>query len=205
MPFIPVNNVVAVNIRYLLDDQRIENTLYVQYGTNPTSDNLEDVASAVVDWFDEVLSPYLSNDIVLREVYTYDMTSATAESYTRVPNTPLAGKVIARSVSNAQALCISFRSNGRGRGTRGRNYVTGMPDSTLVQNTFSPDIVSNIVGAYRSLFALLTTSGERVPVVVSRYINKQPRPLGVAYPITAVLAVDNIVDSQRRRTPGRGE
>jgi hypothetical protein len=81
------------------------------------------------------------------------------------------------------------------------------------QTTGANQIDSATAAAFVDAYSLLLDFGQDIGaswVVVSRFSGVDangdpiPRAAGVTTPITSVLVVDNIVDSQRRRLPGRG-
>jgi len=102
------------------------------------------------------------------------------------------------------SLSISFRTAGRGRSSRGRNYFVG-----LVESQVNGDVVNGgNVDAYQTLYEELIGAGSVVTgwqwVVVSRFFNGAPRTAGLAQPVTAVVVVDSFIDSMRSRLLGRG-
>lgn len=204
MAFIPVNLVAEVEMRYLWDAQRVENTLY--FHSNPAVDLdtalMDALGLYMVTWFDDHLSNYLCTDISLQEVYITELTNDTAPTVSYVTGLPLPGLVAEDSCPNNDGVCVSFRTAGRGRSARGRNYVPGMRKTQLTNSTWDTSYVDGIAGVYD----LLRTAGPDNWAwgVVSRYHNNAPRSTGLFQAITAALVVDYVVDSQRRRLPGRG-
>jgi hypothetical protein len=82
-------------------------------------------------------------------------------------------------------------------------------EQTVGANTFSDATVDAFITAYEQLLTVGSIISAEW-VIVSRFsgvdADKKPIPRAAAVitPITAVTVVDNIVDSQRRRLPGRG-
>ena len=105
---------------------------------------------------------------------------------------------------NSAALAVSFRTAARGRTARGRNYVFGMPQAYLVSNSFSAPFVNGVQSAYNTLIGVAADNGYTW-VVASRYENNAPRTSGLTRPVTAAVVVDEVLDSQRRRLPKRGQ
>lgn len=78
-------------------------------------------------------------------------------------------------------------------------------------NTIDPTFLTNVAAAYRLLkIPTSTIPADWSWVVVSRFSGVDslgkpiPRSSGVVELVVDAIFVDNIVDSQRRRLPGRG-
>lgn len=203
MPFIPVPNVVMAEVRMSLDFQRIENTLYFEFSTPPTPGNLISLGNDLEGWFTSLFAPVVSSALALREIYLTDLTSVTGGTFTQVPATLITGGQSSEALPNSVALSVSFRTAQRGRSFRGRNFLPGLTDAQVAQNTVTVGALGVIQNAYNQLPASLGGSGATW-VVVSRFTGGAPRVTGLATPVTAVVIVDPTVDSQRRRLPGRG-
>lgn len=205
MPFIPVPGVVQVEIRQTLHGQRIENVFYVDVGTEVPTSSLENITELMGDWWEALVLPNLSNNIALREVYGTDLSSASGGTHTRTYTTPVPGSVVGESLPANCALCVSLRTAQRGRSFRGRSYVAGIPEEASANSVVSNVVAAPLLAAYQTLI----TSGdytERFPlVVVSRVADGAPRVTGVATPIVTAVLTNQVISSQRRRLPGRGE
>ena len=202
MPFVPTANTVMAELRFLLDGQRVENTLFFQGSSTIDAPELVALGDALVDWFETNVQPLQADAVLFREIYLTDLTSETALTHTRVviPNT--VGGVASPPLPNNVTLTVSFRSAGRGRFSRGRNYFIGLTEAQVGNNAVSLTLTDDLAAAYNALPAALPAGF--VWVVCSRYTAAGPRPAGFNSPVVAALVVDNVVDSQRRRLPGRG-
>lgn len=204
MAFIPVNETVQAEVRMLLDDQKIENTLYFhKIGGFDVSAGVA-LANALLLWWTEEFRVQISNEVALREIYLTELSSIDSWTWTQAAPTPapVGSQNLPATPSNV-ALCVSFRTAKRGRSYRGRNYIAGIPRDNVSSNEVSAGAATGLVSAYNSLMDLATDAGGQW-VVVSRYHNNAPRAAGVHQAITSVVIVDRTVDSQRRRLPGRG-
>lgn len=211
MPFVPVANTVEVEIRMELDNQQVENTLYFSSGSPPEPGSMTTLGNDVLDWWVDNIKPLCTNALTLREIVVTDLTTNIGPQVT-VPAVPFTtGSLIGDYLPANVSLAISFRTNNRGRSFRGRNYVVGLNESQVTGNEVQPVPV----GAYQDAYGLLLNAPFQPTwqwSVVSRYSGVNPttgapipRTEGVSTPITAVTVVDPVVDSQRRRLPGRGK
>lgn len=203
MPFIPVPNTVMAEIRMSMDFQRVENTLYFEFGLPPTPANLVSLGNDLLNWYSTLMAPQQGLGVALREIFLTDLTSVTGGTFTQTPPSLITGSQVGEMLPNNVALAVSFRTAFRGRSFRGRNYFLGLVDSQVAQNTVTAGALAAITNIYQQLPASLGGSGSTW-VVVSRFTNNAPRVTGIATPVTAALIVDSTVDSQRNRLPGRG-
>lgn len=205
MPFVPVPNVCAVHIRYTAQLQQCENILYFAADGGWDSSQLVDIAGEVGAWWQTELRPITSAGVQLREVYAEDLSSATGPTGTSTPATPTFGQNTSPAMPANVSLAVSFRTALRGRSFRGRNFFVGLCENQVADSAVLSDTVSAIQAAY----TLLLPSGGQftrgIWSVVSRYSNGAPRAVGVSTFVTSVVVVDAVVDSQRRRLPGRGK
>jgi len=204
MPFIPVENVALAEIRCLIDQQHVENTLYFLLSAGWDEGTLTELGVALIEWWTDHIKPLVSSNLVLKEVVCTDLTSDTAPSMTSTPVLATTGDDSAEMLPLNCSLSVSFRTAGRGRSSRGRNYVVGLTGDAVDSNEANATFVDGITAAYQALSFGGSFDLDATWVVVSRFHDNAPRTAGVATPVSAVVVVDNVIDSQRRRLPGRG-
>lgn len=210
MPFVPVENTCLVEIRMTADNQQVENTLWCEFPTAITGPDLVSLATDLTTWWGDNIQPIMWGGVTLREIVCTDMTSETGAQGSFSTATPTTGDLDEPPLPTGTSLAISFRTALRGRAFRGRNYAVGLVKShTTGANTFTDALVSAYQAAYEALSAVITGAGFTW-VIASRFSGVDaegkpiPRAAGVTTPVTAVVITDNVVDSQRRRLPGRG-
>lgn len=203
MPFIPVPDVAQVRIEGRADNQLTINDLYFAVsGGGITPTNLNALVTAVDTWASGSLAPQLSEDWSYVRSTAFDLTSSTGPSVET--GTPTVGGVASEAAPNNVAACVSFRTAQRGRSSRGRNFVPGIPGNAITLNTLSPTFISNLLVIYNALVGAGTFEAGWQFVVVSRYTLGAPRVSGIAIPIIAVTMVTNTVRSMRSREVGHG-
>jgi len=184
------------------DSQKIENTTFWHSETSFEASDLTDLATDLIAWWIANYAGLVANAVQLREVTVTDLTSATAPSVSVTAEATFGDGGLNPLPSNV-ALCVSFRTAARGRSFRGRNYISAIDRGKLIgPNEFDSGYLTSVVDAYTALTD--ASSAGLTWGVFSRFHNKVPRTAGVFTPITSVLCVDNLVDSMRRRLPGRG-
>lgn len=202
MPFVPANNVLQCEVRQTLDGQQIENVLYVSSGSGWDDAKVDAIHGSIVDLYTAIYA-VLSTAIQFREAYYTDLTTATSPTYTRTGSLPINGADDAGSLPGNCALCVSHRTNGRGRSARGRTYIAGIPEDLVTGASISSGITNAVTTAF-GLWRADIASGGYAHVIVSRFTGGDERVTALVQPVTVSLVVDNTVDSQRRRLPGRG-
>lgn len=204
MPFVPVEKCAQFELRYTAAGQQCANTLYFRQGSPWTALQLATACESLYNWWVDVLAPTVSTGVTLREVYGFSLETDSAPTATYAPSTPSAGTDVSPLLPNNVSLAVSFRTNRRGRAYRGRNYFLGLTESQVVESTVVETRVNAIAVAYQQLIPEDTVIPGATWVVVHRYNGRIPLGVGESEPVTSVAIVDPVVDSQRRRLPGRG-
>jgi len=212
MPFVPCPFCYEAVISQVLYGQFCENTLWFLDSTEGVPDSrVEDLAHIVDTWYTTNLLPLLSNEVTYFATKVTDQASAVGPAFSVAGVGAIGGESAPADPGNV-TLAISFQTAGRGRGSRGRNYVVGIPGTHIAQNSVEISYVASLVSAYILLSAAAADGGFSWSVV-SRFFGftivggkkvPTPRAEGIPITITSVLATDNQVDSQRRRLTGRG-
>lgn len=203
MPFVPVPDTVEVNLRQRLFGQQVENTMYFLFGAGtPSVSDMNTLAVSVENWFVANVMLYLSQDLTYHETFVTDLSTATSPTGLSIAAQGTAGGVAQPSLPGNATICASFRSVARGRSSRGRNYLAGLPESIVTGNVVGSASLAGITAGYDVI--LTTPFAGWTWVVVSRYTAGAPRVTGVTFDVISAGFVDDLVDSQRRRLTGRG-
>jgi|SRR5215216_734485 len=203
MAFIPASAVARASIEGIQDNQQIINTLYFLKLSPPINIfAIADLAIALDLWFSGAILPTLSESYFYSQVICRDLTSEFAVTGSSNVNQGTGGNPSEPAPNNV-AGCISFRTGFVGRSFRGRNYVPGIPNDMLNKNTLDSDFTDAIVSGYTDLITAANAAGW-VWVVCSFQANGAPRAAGLPTAVSSAMFVDQTVDSQRRRLPGRG-
>lgn len=205
MAFVPVANTAQFELRYTAAGQDCANTLYFRRIGGWDGPGLSNACESLWGWWKTTLAPSVSNAVVLREVYGFDLSTADGPTGTYAGIPPASGGDTSPLLPNNVSIAVSFRTARRGRAYRGRNYFLGLTEGVVTNSTVAEARLTSIVSAYLAL----ALEDDVIPggtwVVCHRYSGRTPLTTGTAEPITDVVIVDPIVDSQRRRLPGRGK
>lgn len=199
MPYIPVANTVMVEMQQSLAGQFLENTIYVEDAAGWTLGKMNTLGGVFHAWFTTSLAPFLTDDLALNGIKITDLETENSPVLNYSAAFPELGDTVGEALPNNVALCVTFLTALRGRSYRGRNYLAGIIDTSIVNNTWAAGTKTAAQNAYIALAATLTAASQE-HVVVSRYANGFARATGVTTPVTSYRAAA-YATSQRRRLP----
>jgi len=201
MPFIPVPNVVEYRMVHTYLNQRLTNSIYVQYDQPPSPNDLQTGAQQIAQLWAANIIPNLSSDCVFTEVYARDLSfqSSFVYTFTGTP-LPVSGSAFGQPMPSHVAVVVSLRTGLAGRSYRGRLYIGGLTELQVDGDYPNPAVRNAITVGVSAVIVGMLGATQR-PVVVSRYQAGLPRNPGVATPILSVLNVTRRVASQRKRLP----
>lgn len=199
MPFIPFSNVAQFNIRADYLSVPIENVLNFRIGTGPiTASNLNDAATILAEQWVLAMMGNFTSGYIFREVHAVDLTSATGPIATVTLGAGTAGGNGADNEPGNVAFCLSLRTASRGRSFRGRVFLPAIRSSETTDNHLSSTRISGFITAMETIMTEMLAADWTL-VIASRRHNGIDRTAGVATAVTSVLAVDDRIDTQRRR------
>lgn len=206
MAFVPFENCAEVQIRGLLGGQHICNVLGFKKDALIDLVDLAALAFALADWWGTNAPPLLPTSYAFSEVYAYLLDTPESGSATNATGAGWLGTADGDPLPNVNTLAFKFNTARRGRSYTGRNYWPGFTEIAVTNNTVSDAVADAIVALYTQL--IVWDPGDFPPgwtwSVLSRYNGGEVRLEGHAQPITHVSTTDRIIDTQRRRLPGRG-
>lgn len=202
MAFIPVPGVVEVTPVFRQDSQEAVNVLHVRPVGAITPAAMTAIASIYAVWWIAAIKPIAAPNLSLQEVRCRNLTTESAGGVSYTTGLPSAGTVGSGALPNAVTLAVKWSTGLVGRSFRGRTYHLGLSEIQVTDNTVEPVALAALLNAYDELREEYAAQDYPM-VVVSRFTNNAPRVTGIATPITTVT-INNIVDVQRRRLPGRG-
>lgn len=203
MPFIPVPNTVMVELVYNWNNEICENVLYFEAEGVPDLAEMTALAAALSTWWGANMKGIVATSCSLTNVKVTDLNAANSPGIDYSDNMPIVGTASTPSMPNNVSLAIAKRTVFRGRSYRGRIYSVGLTEGAVDNNAVTSTYRNSVLAAWE-LTKQFTAAGEVFnQVVVSRYSSGAPRAEGLTTPIIN-FSTDGIIDSQRRRLPGRG-
>jgi hypothetical protein len=202
MPFQPAPSCVQSVIEGRMDNQLTILDLSWFASGAITITSLNNLVVDIGTWVTTNLGPLLSRDWSSVRVRAWDLTTATG--LTAEVAVAVTGGVDVEAAPNNVAACVSLRSEQRGRGGRGRNFVPGIPNSVITLNTLDTGFVTDLLGAYFLLVGAGTFSAGFQLVVIHRVEDNVPLANGIGIPIVNTTMVGSSVRSMRSREIGHG-
>lgn len=203
-PFIPVANTASVEFIWQCASEISENVIHVEKGSPFSLSDLQALRGVCDTWDSTTWKSARNVNSVLLRIRTkaLDTSSSPVEDY-YLP-TPRAGVASGSALPLNAAFCLKLSTGLGGRSFRGRWYAGNLATSILADaGHVASASVSGFVSNLTALRTVLATAGYTW-VVTSFYTGGAWRSSGLNTPITTVVAVNDALDSQRRRLPGRG-
>lgn len=202
MAFQPAPGIWEADVNMLVDGQICQNTLYFNRNTAPASvPGALALATAIELWWADNYAPLVSSVVRLRDVEVKDL-EAQGGPAALVPSTA-DGDGASPMMPNNVTWVVKFTTGSTGRSQRGRNYVVGLMEGSVVNNQINELLADQFVAAYQVLLGIATDLNLDW-CILSRRAGNAERDVGLGFKILAVTYTDLTIDSQRRRLPGRG-
>jgi len=177
---------------------RMENVWNVDYGAPVTPIGLALVNNVFDAWITANLASVMHSSVKYDQLVATDISVANGAQDLKVPTTTQGAGVAGEAAGNA-AFVASLRTLNTGRNFRGRTYVAGMNQSSLIN---AQNVSTATAAAYNVVFVnlvnALSTAGYAL-CVLSRYLNNALRVVGVLTEVISVIT-NTKIDSQQRRT-----
>ena len=203
MPYIPVPDVMQVETLFRWDSQAVENVYHFTASVAIDLAIMAELAAEMKDWWVTEMAPSVTNTLQLIQVKVTDLTTQTSPVYNFTSGLPVAGGSANPSLPNNVSVVYTKRTENRGRSFRGRIYHMGMTESQVTGNAVDTTTAASWLTKYNLTRSIVGASATYTQGVVSRFTGSAPRASGIITPILT-FSTDALVDSQRRRLPGRG-
>jgi hypothetical protein len=213
MPFVPALNVAEIVVQGVLGGQQIRNIFHVQNSGPWTPVLLAIVGNAFRDAWEIRVQPLLSNDMLFQNLHLKDLTTSMGIELDIPWGVNGNGGVGNAAVDGNVALCIGHKTGLAGRSARGRTYIAGLPENTTTNSLIPEGVRVPWLNAFNGLRDDMFAAGGALGILsrYSGYTQSPPKYKKIPTPRAAGIfntiqtnTVDGIVDSMRRRLPGRG-
>jgi len=204
MPFVAAPNIIECQFRGTLDGQQVMNRIHVNVTGTPTEGDCATVAAAAAQWWLDNVQDLVVVTASLREVFCKSLEEENGPQASFTAGLPASGTIDLDGLPNNCALCVSLRTGLSGRSARGRWFWYGFADTQANGSTVVGGVRDSIDAAMTNLLAVIEALSA-LWVIVSFIHNGAPRAGGPVYfVVTNIVIIDDTIDSQRRRLPGRG-
>lgn len=204
-PFIPVANAASVELIYQLPSAVGENIFHVRKGSPYSAADLVALRTLINNWDSATWASRRVQSVTLFRIVIKALDSLGSPMEDYALPTPRPGGTVSAPMPNNVAWAVKKATGLTGRSYRGRWYVLGLGSNVFVSATQTIDTTTanTILAALNTLLSNLAAAGHTLGVV-SYSSNGAWRTNGLFTPVTSFVYTDLILDSQRRRLPGRG-
>lgn len=199
----PVTGTMRAELRYTLGGQQCENVLHWELTT--LSPQLTDVAilgAKLVNWWGTFVKPYVGANCILNSIKMTNLDNLQGFAAEYTTGLPLAGTSNATFLPNHVTLAVRLGTASRGKSTTGRMFWPQISSGNVSNNVVDGTLAAEIKDALEALLAIGFSADYKL-AIVSYFAGHALRLIPLVTPVISV-AVENILDSQRRRLPGRG-
>lgn len=196
------DRLVKAEIRFTWNGQLVENVLHFVHTIDPPDPtNMGMLADFIRDQVQDFWLAQMASTVTFREVYVEEYAGNISQSATSVGtgNGTLAGE----SMPGNATFCLSLRTEFVGRSRRGRFYTIGMSENNQSAGVVNAVYRNAWLGLLSNIRVLAALDNWGL-CVASFTSGGSPRPTAQVTLVNAIIAVDDFVDSQRRRLQGRG-
>ena len=207
MAFQPVDKVIELTAVYTLFGQTVENKFYALCASTVTSAMCTELAAILDHWVTSSWLASMSSSLTYVRSIARDLTSE--GSFESIDSTGAGGVGGAAAVTDANnvAFAIHRQTVFSGKKQKSRIYTPPIPSANLTDTNHVSSTAANIYkNSLDTLFTNIAAGTETTYTngFVSRVLDHAPRAAGLFVESIGWSLVDLILDSQRRRLPGRG-
>jgi len=204
MAYIPIADVVSAELVYNWDGQVCENVLHYSSNTLPfTPTNMLTLANQLVTLWNANIKVNTSSNCSLTGVTITDLSSAVGPVVLASSGLPVVGTNVSGGQPNNVTCVITKRTAKRGRSYRGRIYQAGLAVNQVTANAVHSATLTAMLTAWGAFQTFTVGAITYRMVVISRQNGGVITNPGTFENVTGFTS-DGILDSQRRRLPGRG-
>ena len=204
MPFVPVPDCVKAEFIYTADGQTCENVHYFEMGGPFSPVQFGAFGDTLVAWWKTWFVNMYPATVTLQEIVLTDMTFQAAPGAIFTAGLPVVCTRAGAQLPNNVALCFTKRTTLRGRSYRGRTYFGPLTETDVTAHIANASIIDGMITRMEDLRVMDVGADTWQMVIVSTRANNDWRTEGLTTPVNSI-STDGIVDSQRRRLPGRGK
>ena len=196
--------VAQFRLQFMQGSQKVENVFHCSSTLGWGDLHLREVANTFKNWWIGEMQNNSANNLTLVRIVAGELT-ADGVQILESSSLPVTGTHTGQPMPNNVTLAVHWGTGRAGRSYQGRTYHLGLWAGQVADNQVITAEVASIQQKYEDLRTTLDNATLAVEFgVLSKYTHGAPRPEGILTPITGV-SVDAILDSQRRRLPGRGQ
>jgi hypothetical protein len=199
--FIPVPNVMRVQLVYSLYSQSIGNVFNVLSGGGLLTTDLDRVEAVFASWWTNTARATSMNQVSLVRIVVdaLNVVNGLHKEYTS--GWTAGGSLTGTALPGQNTCCVKLSTQFSGRSFRGRIYWNSLSQADVSNGLILATRRDAIVSAVGTLRTNLSAGGDTL-VVVSYCSGGLWRSVGVATPVTGQSSKTTITQQKRRRVAG---
>jgi hypothetical protein len=203
MPFVAVPHAAEFTIKGKVEGQDVINTFNALFTGVPTLPDLQTAAGTLGGiWAGNIL-PHVGSSYSFLGVHGRGL-STIVDIECDEDGDAGVGTATGQTLPNNVAFCLKRLTGFSGRSARGRVYISGLTDSSLTGTNEANVGVANALRTALNLIAPAWAPNDWTEVVISRFTGGIANIPPVTRAVVEYAYTDLVLDSMRRRLPGRG-
>lgn len=200
----PTNPKVAkVSLVFLRDSRTFVNTFHVSGAADLGAGDLVTIANMFKTWYTNSYKTQLPSGVGLTQIQVRKLWPPAPLAYDLNVSPPETGSKNTTMETANSTLTMSWRTGFAGKAYRGRDYVPGLVEADVTTNdTVVSSLLVGLAAVGGNLISSALTAGFPLGVFHTPLLTPKLLDNTITEILTCVL--EYIVDSQRRRLPGRG-
>lgn len=198
----PVPGVARTELVYSWDGQIVEN-VWFNGGADDDVVNLQTIAAAMTSGWMTYIMPIVSEQVQLLFTRSTYLGVINGNSVEWPAPSNSNGEETSPCLPNNVSVAVKLTTGYGGRARRGRKFHIGLCENQVAFSHLDPTFRANLFDRYTN-WITAELGGANPLVIVSYYLNKLKRINPLVTVVTG-CTVDPVIDSQRRRLPGRGK
>lgn len=200
MAFQSVPQCASIEIVFSAGGVTVENQLHAKFSGDYVQSNLDDLAANVDVAVGTYYVPITHDFCTYLHTHVRGLTSIIDLEATDGTNTDTGPDSTGPKPNNV-TLAISLRTGHTGRSARGRLYMVGLAnDKFLNTNEVETSYATAAIAMVGHIQTAISAAGWTMGIV-SRFSGGVKRTTGIFTPITDIIVVNKVSDSQRGRLP----
>lgn len=188
--------IAHVTMVFSRDTRIMENTFHLFKATGWTLTTLMQAAVDTVSWWNLYYKFCCGNGVALTQVQIRLYDPANPLAFDQPVSPAQAGNIAETLEAGNVTVTLSWRTGLAGRKQRGRIYLVGLTEPRVNANDTITSVQLSLMATAAAQFIGPVWSNGVVPAIFHRADN--------TYTPVNSYVLENVVDSQRRRLPGRG-
>jgi len=203
MALSPAPNVAQVELMFNWQGEICQNVLHYYRAGDWDEATLFDLADSIAAQWATDFPAVTSNTVTLYNIVATALYDNNGPQVVYDGILPTPGTRVSPSMPNNVSCVFTKRTAFRGRSYRGRIYFIGLTEDAIAANQVTAGVVNGITTGFTNLMTFTIDAVPATLSVLSRIQNGVQINPAQSILVTAITS-DGVVDSQRRRLPGRG-